>query len=117
MEQRFIYYAVNVRFFNIEGTDDMIVDSVGMSTLWLPDVQYHFNTLNPNSVVYHAYSVLCYIYDNECPIKSGDCVDGLENGEMSKNVQWNVQYEESLIQPVREVLDVNVGKYASGNRE
>lgn len=117
VEQRFIYYAVNVRFFNIEGTDDMIVDSVGMSTLWLPDVQYHFNTLNPNSVVYHAYSVLCYIYDNECPIKSGDCVDGLENDEMSKNVQWNVQYEESLIQPVREVLDVNTGKYASGNRE
>lgn len=49
--------------------------------------------------------------------KSGDCVDGLENDEMSKNVQWNVQYEESLIQPVREVLDVDTGKYASGNRE
>ncbi|WP_405354238.1 DUF4261 domain-containing protein [Ruminococcus sp.] len=116
-EQRFINYAVNVRFFNIQGTDDMIVDSVGMSTVWLPDVQYHFNTLNPDSVVYHAYNVLSYIYDNECPIKSGDHIDGLENDNMSINVQWNVQYEESLIQPAREVLDVNTGEYAAGNRE
>ena len=36
---RFIYYAVNVRYFSIQGTDDMMVDSVGMSTLFLPDLQ------------------------------------------------------------------------------
>ena len=28
---RFIDYAVNVRYFNIQGTEDMMVDSVGMS--------------------------------------------------------------------------------------
>lgn len=27
MESRFIYYAVNVRLFNIQGAEDMIVDS------------------------------------------------------------------------------------------
>jgi len=27
-----------------------------------------------------------------------------------------VQYESSLIQPVREVIDINMGEYASGNR-
>lgn len=40
-QDRFIYFAVNVRFFNIQGTEDSIVDSIGMSTLFLPDVQYH----------------------------------------------------------------------------
>ena len=40
-ESRFIFYAVNVRFFNIQGTNDMMVDTLGMNTLFLPDLQYH----------------------------------------------------------------------------
>ena len=29
---RFIRFGVNVRFFNSEGTEDMLIDTVGMST-------------------------------------------------------------------------------------
>lgn len=114
---RFIHYTVNVRFFNIQGTDDMIVDSLGMSTLFLPDLQYHFHGMAPNEVVNHAYNVLSYIYDNNNPIKNGDHIDGLVDGNVSQNVQWNVQYENSLIQPIREVIDINMQQeYAAGNR-
>lgn len=118
-KSRFIYYAVNVRFFNIQGTDDSIVDSVGMSTLFLPDVQYHFHGVDPDAVVNHAYNVLTYIFDfdEENPLKAGDTVDGIANGQMSRDVQWKVQYEESLIQPIREVVDVNMGEFASGSRQ
>ena len=35
---------------------------------------------------------------------------------MSQNVQWKVRYENSLIQPVREVLDVNTNEYTAGQR-
>ncbi|WP_235900832.1 DUF4261 domain-containing protein [Inconstantimicrobium porci] len=35
-----------------------------MSTLYLPDVQYHFHGVDPNWVVNHAYNLLSYIYDN-----------------------------------------------------
>lgn len=42
---RFIHYAVNVRFFTIQGTNDMMVDTLGMGTLCIPDLQYHFTTL------------------------------------------------------------------------
>lgn len=115
-ESKFIHYAVNVRFFNIDGTNDKIVDTVGMSTLFLPDLQYHFHDVNPNEVVNHAYNVLSYIFDEDNPIKSGDTIDGLLNGHMSPEVQWTIQYEESLIQPVRTVIDINMGEYASGNR-
>ena len=48
---RFIRFGVNVRFFNIEGTEDMLIDTVGMSTLFLPDLQYHFHGMDPNWVV------------------------------------------------------------------
>ena len=61
---RFMYYAVNVRYFSIQGTNDMMVDSVGMSTLFLPDLQYHFHGVDPNHVVFHAYNVLNYIFEH-----------------------------------------------------
>ena len=115
-DRRFLYFAVNVRFFNIQGTEDMMVDSLGMSTLYLPDLQYHFHSMDPNWVVNHAYNMLSYIYDNDCPIKSGETIDGVENGELSRNVQWKCQYEDSLIQPIRPVLDVCMGKLAAGKR-
>lgn len=116
-EDRFVYFAVNVRFFNIEGTDDMLVDSLGMSTLYLPDVQYHFHDMDPNHVVNHAYNMLSYIYENDAPIKSGDTVDGVRDGVMSREVQWQCQYENALIQPERQVLDICMNQYASGGRE
>ncbi|MBQ7919477.1 MAG: DUF4261 domain-containing protein [Lachnospiraceae bacterium] len=115
-ESRFIYFAVNVRFFNIQGTEDMLVDSLGMNTLFLPDLQYHFHGMNQNWVVNHAYNVLSYIFDNENPIKSGDPIDGVVDGRMSREVMWRCQYENSLIQPVREVIDIYMNEYASGGR-
>ena len=95
----------------------MIIDTVGMITLFLPDLQYHFHNIDPNYVVYHAKNVLSYIYENDNPIKSGDHIDGVQNGEMNEDIQWFVQYEKSLIQPAREVLDINMGEFASGNRK
>ena len=50
------------------------------------------------------------------PIKSGDHIDGIKDGKMSTEVQWKVQYEEALIQPIREVIDINMDEYASGKR-
>lgn len=115
-EDRFIFFAVNVRFFRIEGTEDMMVDTIGMSTLCLPDLQYHFHGMDQNAVVNHAYNTLSYIYANNCPIKNGETIDGIRNGEICRDIQWKCQYENALIQPVREVIDINMGEYASGRR-
>ena len=116
-DARFLYYGVNIRFFHIQGTNDMLVDSLGMSTLFLPDVQYHFHSLNPNDIVNHAYDMLYYIYDYNNPIESGNTITGLEDGKPNKEIKWKLQYEQSLIQPVREVIDIDTLEFASGNRE
>lgn len=113
---RFIYYAVNVRYFSIQGTDDMMVDTLGMSTLFYPDLQYHFHGMNPDEIVNHAYSVLYYIFEHDNPIDDGQTIAGLENGDLNPDIKWKVQYEDSLIQPVRTVIDINWGEYASGTR-
>ena len=115
-EDRFIKFAVNARFFNIQDSEDMIVDTVGMSTLFLPDLQYHFHDMDPNWAVNHAYSVASYILTQDNPIENGDPIDGVVNGRFSREVLWRCHYEDSLIQPIRPVIDIFMNEYASGNR-
>ncbi len=114
---RFIRYAVNVRFFTIQGSDDMLVDTLGMNTLFLSDLQYHFRGLDPNRVVNHAYNVASYLLASGNEIDSGETVDGINDGGMDSSIRWKCQYEDALIQPGRSVLDINTGEYAAGNRE
>lgn len=109
---RFFYGGVNARFFNIQGTNDMLVDTLGLYALGLPDVQYHFHDLDPNDVVHHAYNTAIYQFQNNVPIESGHAIGGI-----SPEDKWKCQYENSLIQPVRTVLDIEAGSFASGNRE
>lgn len=114
---RFIYFAVNARFFNIQGTEDMLIDTLGMSVLSLPDLQYHFHGMDPNPVVNHAYNLASYIFANHNPIKDGETVDGIAGNAISRDVHWQCHFEDALIQPPREVLDICMGELASGNRE
>ncbi|WP_221620712.1 DUF4261 domain-containing protein [Tannerella forsythia] len=115
-EERFIYLAVNVRFFNIQGTHDILVDTLGMGTLFLPDIQYHFHGIDPNKIVNHAYSTAVYILKNGNPIQSDDTIEGIIEGTAPPE-KWKCRYEDSLIQPLRAVIDIETGSHASGTRE
>ena len=72
--------------------------------------------MDPNWVVNHAYNLASYILANDNPIQDGETVDGVEGGQMSRNLQWKCQYEDALIQPSRGVLDIHMGPFASGQR-
>ena len=114
---RFIHYIVNARFFNISGTSDSVVDTLGMSLLYLEDMQYHFHDMDPNWVVNHAYSIASYCLENCRPSKDGVTVDGVaDNGNLDQSIQWKCRYEDALVQPNRPVLDVHMGQYAAGGR-
>ena len=113
---RFIRFGVNARFFHIQDTEDMLVDTVGMSTLFLPDLQYHFHGMDPNWVVNHAYNAASYMLENNNPIQDNETIDGIVDGNINREVQWKCRYENALIQPPREVLDICMGKNASGKR-
>lgn len=119
LTHRFIDLFVNARFFRIQGTeDDMVVDTVGFYTFMAADVQVHFHGLTPDHMVNYVYNIADYQFENEFPIKSGETVDSLdENGKIQWEPQWKTQYENSLIDPLRTVLDVNCGKYAAGTRQ
>ncbi len=114
---RFIRLAVNARFFTVSSSEDMIVDTLGFYTFGAADVQLHFHGLDPNHVVNYVYNLASYQFENDFAIKSGDTVDSIgKDGQMQWEPQWKAQYENSLIQPVRTVLDVNCGEFAAGTR-
>lgn len=113
---RFIRYAVNARFFNISGTGDHIVDTLGLSLLYIEDLQYHFHGMDPNWVVNHAYNMASYILANDRPIKDGDTIDGVTDGRLDQSLQWQCHFEDAMVQPKRPVLDVHMNEFAAGNR-
>ncbi|WP_213653359.1 DUF4261 domain-containing protein [Paenibacillus vini] len=114
---RFLQFGMNIRYFTIHGTEDSLIDSLGLFALGLPDVQYHFHTLDPNEVSQHAFNVAAYLFEAEVPVSDGETIAGLLDGEMAPDVQWPCRFEMSLIQPSREVMDVCPGEYAAGERE
>lgn len=114
--KRFIKYAVNVRFFNIKDTEDSIVDTLGLSLLYIEDIQYHFHGMDPNWVVNHAYNMASYLLEGDAPIKDGDTIDGIAEGVIVQNIQWQCHFENAIIGPARAVLDVCMGEFAAGNR-
>lgn len=118
MVQNFIRMAVNTRFFRIDNSEDMVVDTLGFYAFGAADVQVHFHGMVPDHVVRYVYNIADYQFQSEFSVKSGDTLDGIDqNGRIQPYIEWHAQYEDSLIQPVRPVLDINCGKFAAGTRE
>lgn len=111
---RYIRYVVNARFFNINGTNDSIVDTLGMSLLYIEDLQYHYHGMDPNWVVHHAYAIASYVLANRRPIKDGDTIDGITDGRIDPELQWKCRFEDAIAKPGRPVLDIHMGQYAAG---
>lgn len=104
---RFIHFAVNFRIFDIQGSDDMIVDSVGMGVLNLPDLQYHFREIYPDWIVNHAYDLLCAIYDKKIDWRQATAVDGLlPDGTASPRIKWECRHQQAFMSPDRNVIDI-----------
>lgn len=109
-EDSFLHGGLNVRFFKVNRTTDMVVDTLGLCALGLPDVQYHFHGLDPDDVIRHAFNVAAYIYNEEAPIGEGDTIDGIGP---HRNARWKCYYEDALIEPAREVMNVVPGAFAA----
>jgi hypothetical protein len=107
-----VYGFLNVRFFNISNSDgDMIMDTLGLNALGLTDFQIHFRELDPNAVARLMHNLGAYAFENGDVIGDGHTVEGPNNG------RWKCRHEMSLLEPKRQVLDINPGPaFAAGNR-
>ena len=81
-----------------------------MEEIGLHDLQCHFRQLDPNDVIGVLANTAIYIAQNGAVIESGHTIAGVDPGSM-----WSCQFEESLIEPKRVLLDINPGvDFAAG---
>lgn len=108
-----LFGAMNVRLFNIEGSEnEILMDTIGLGSLGLPDLQCHFKNLNPNDIAKMLRTYGDYILKKGDVINDGETIQGL-----SANDKWKCKHEISLVEPKRIILDINPGKeFAAGNR-
>jgi len=107
--------SLNVRFFSISNseTNDMLMDTRGLDEIGLHDLQVHFRDLDPNDVSKLLFSTAKYIFENGPVDGSGQTVAGTV-----PDSEWSCQFEDALVEPKRNILDLNPGPiYAAGNRE
>lgn len=114
-EERFIYYGVNARFFSGEN-GEMLIDTIGMSAMELPDLQYHFQGIEPDLVVNHAYSMLFYLCAGGAVPENGETVDGIAQEGIDENIRWICRRETAIMPPARNVIDIYMNEYAAGDR-
>ena len=106
--------SLNVRFFRITnaGDDDMIMDTRGLEEIGLHDLQCHFRELDPNQVSRVLYNTAVYIAENGAVIEAGHTIAGTQ-----PDSKWECQFEDSMLDPNRVILDLNPGPpFAAGNR-
>ncbi len=101
-----LFGFINVRFFKIHDSDDMVMDTLGLNAIGLNDVQCSFKRYNPKDISNILFNTAYYLFDNGNVIIDGDTVQGLKRTD-----KWSCKKEMSLVAPKRMVIDIAPGLY------
>jgi hypothetical protein len=107
--------SFNVRFFRVEeaGRQDMLMDTRGLDEIGLHDLQCHYRDLEPSEVARVLFNTALYLAEQGPVIESGQTITGVQ-----PDSRWRCQFEHSLLEPERELLDLDPGPpWAAGDRE
>lgn len=108
-----LYGAMNVRLYQAGGNEarrELVMDTVGLSSLGVPDFQCHFAGMDPDVVARTLYGAAYYIFDQGDVIQDGQLLGS--SGEQ----RWRCEHQESLVSPLRYVIDLDPGApYYAGN--
>ena len=89
------------------------MDTRGLEEIGLHDLQCHYRELEPNQVSSILFNTAMYIFQSGPVIGSGESITGID-----PDSQWVCQFEDSMMGPKRELLDLNPGEpFACGTRE
>ncbi|GIP30520.1 hypothetical protein J23TS9_56500 [Paenibacillus sp. J23TS9] len=115
-EDAILYGAMNIRFYNVEGTDsgraEGLMDSIGLAALGIPDVQCHFYDLEPGEVAGHLTNIGYYLF------KQGDVIADGETIGFTEDMRWRCEHQYALAAPHRVVIDIDPGEdHYAGRQE
>ena len=100
--------AVNVRMFQPEGTEQRIMDTMGLRSFGLPDLQCHFQSVDPMRVGMFLYECAEFIFEKGDVIKPNDTIQGFEPSQ-----KFRCNREMSMVEPSRLVVDIMPDEFAA----
>lgn len=114
-EGELLYGALNIRFYNVEGTGsgrpEGLMDSVGLAALGIPDVQCHYYDLEPDEVAGNLLNIAYYLFDR------GDVISDGETVGFTEEMRWRCEHQYALAAPHRVVIDIDPGEpYYAGRQ-
>lgn len=94
---------MNVRLFNIqEEENEMIMDTLGLNSLGLPDFEFRFTDYDPQQIAGLLFNYGKYIFENGAVIEHGDTIEGIKENEKLKFC-----LNDSQLEPKRIVIEIN----------
>lgn len=114
-EGAILYGAMNIRFYNVEGTgsgrEEGLMDSIGLAALGIPDVQCHYYDLDPNEVAGNLGNIGYYLFNQ------GDIIADGETIGFTEDMRWRCEHQYALAAPHRVVIDIDPGEpYYAGKQ-
>ena len=94
--------SCNVRTFNVGIAGDMLMDTIGLAAIGLPDVELLFSRLDPDAVAAFLYRTAEYLFESGDIIKDGDTVPGPDGA------RWKTVHDAAAVAPPRTVVRVMV---------
>jgi hypothetical protein len=101
--------AINVRMFSNE-RGLIIMDTLGLGALELPDVQCYYRGLSEDAVAKFLFNLGWYLFSSGNRIADGDTLSGADG-----RTPWRVRHRRSLLAPSRPVLDIDPGPAYAGH--
>ena len=96
---------MNVRLFNIQETEgEMIMDTLGLNSLGLPDFEFRFANYDAQQIAGLLFNYGYYIFENGVVIEHGNTIEGIE-----ENSKWKCYFNHSQLEPKRIVIEINNG--------
>jgi hypothetical protein len=100
--------AVNVRMFKLEGTEQRVMDTMGLRGFGLPDLQCHFVNVDPMRVGVFLYECAEFVFERGDIIKPNDTIQGFEPSQ-----KFRCSRGTSMVEPSRLVIDIQPGEFAA----
>lgn len=110
-DYHFLDGGLNIRLYNIENSYGMIVDTVGMRAIGLPDLQMCFYKLDVDEVVEYMYRLVAKLFLYGDNYNDGDFVEGRYVYE-----NWQLYHMDSVMPPKRYVIDIYSEDYSPVKR-
>lgn len=103
-DQRTLHGLVNVRLFNISnGTaGEILMDTVGLHQLGLPDFQIRFSGLDEGAVGQALWNYAYYVYEHGDVIADGNTIQGL-----TPQAKWKCERQLAAVGPERVVIHLH----------